>query len=114
MSDVELEIEWVHKALPWPIPCTVPVGGHVVLFGYAVKESTGLQVAELDLFDGVSVGGASFLPLPLQAGEAAIDWFGPQGVHFRGGLFPNVAAGAVAGQLFIATPPWGDNRGYGR
>lgn len=112
MSDITVEVDWHHKATPWPIQCTVAVGGHCVLFGYAVKESTGLAVAELDLFDGVAAFGNTFLPLPLQAGEAAIDWFGPQGVHFRGGLFPSVASGAVAGVLFIATPPWGNNKGY--
>lgn len=113
MSDIEVDVHWGHKEAPWPIPVNTPVGGHVVLFGYAVKESTGLAVAEIDLFDGVSAAGASFLPLPLQAGEAAIDWFGPSGIHFRGGLFPSIVTGAVAGQLWIRTPKWNDNPGYG-
>lgn len=114
MSDIEVEVEWGHKGAVWPVPCNVPIGGHIVLFGYAIKESTGLAAAEIDLVDGVNASGASFLPLPLQAGQAVVDWFGPKGIHFRGGLFPSIVAGAVAGQVFISTPEWGNSPGYVR
>lgn len=91
----------------WPVYAVRPdskVFGYVILMGYSVAESTGGAAAELDLYDGQDATGLLALPIPLGAGQGTEDWFGPQGVHFRIGVFPVVASGAVKGSLWIAQP----------
>lgn len=84
-----------------------PVGGHVIVYGWSLKESTGTAAAELDLIDGTDATGLNLVPITLTAGQSTRDWLGPQGLHFRNGLFPRVASGAIVGSVWIADPPRG-------
>ena len=86
---------------PYPIPLTSVISGYVILFGYSLKESTGAASAEVDIFDGRDTTGLLALPITLAAAQSTEDWFGPQGIHFRGGLFPHVASGSVVGSFFV-------------
>lgn len=86
---------------PIPMQLGAGLGGHVVLFGYSLAEASGAAGARVDLFDGADAAGLLAIPIPLGVGMAAEEWFGPQGIHFRGGLFARVTAGAVVGSLFI-------------
>lgn len=101
MSDTEeLELVWVPHVRPVPYNSTLP--GRIRLFGYSVKESTGAATAELDIYNGADTTGLLAIPIPLAAGQAAEDWFGPQGLHLDVGILGHVASGSVTGSLFVS------------
>lgn len=100
MTAVDVELTLARR--PYPVPVLSVLGGHVILYGYSLKESTGAATAELDLYDGTSTASLLAVPITLGAGMSTEEWFGPQGVHFRNGLMPSLASGAVVGSLFIA------------
>jgi hypothetical protein len=98
------DIAYYLDEMPRLTPVASTIGGLVILYGYAIKESTGNTGAEVDLYDGTDATSGTFLPLPLEPGQAVIDWFGPKGIWFRNGLFPSVPTGAVSGALFVTVP----------
>lgn len=100
MTSAPIEVELTTLPIPYPEPAASIIGGHVVLYGYAIKEGTGAAGAELDIYDGQDNKGLLALPISLAAGQSVRDWFGPQGLHLRGGLF-SVATGSVVGSVFV-------------
>ena len=83
------------------------VGGLVVgpgafLFGWALAEATGAAPAVLTIFDGDSAAGHAAVPINLSAGQTIRDWFGPQGVWMRRGVFVAITVGQVSGSLWVA------------
>lgn len=100
-------LELIENARPVPVAPGGAIGGYVILYGYSLQESTGLAGAQVNLFDGADTTGLRAIPIPLGPGMAAEDWFGPQGVHFRSGVFAQIATGAVVGSIFISDRPEG-------
>lgn len=93
--------ERIHRTQPRPVPFPTTTGGHVVVFGYSLAESTGAAGARVDLFSGTDATGVLALPIPLGAGMGVEEWFGPQGLWFENGLFCRLTAGAVIGSIFL-------------
>ena len=107
MTVVDVEVSRGER--PWPVAFSTSFFGRTVLYGYALKESTGTASAEVDFYGGNDTKGGLFIPITLQANESVVQWFGPQGLRFREGLYANLVSGAITGSLFIWTPG-----GYGR
>lgn len=102
MSMVEtFEVEPL--AAPHGVPYNSIITGRVTLFGFAVEETSGVNVARLLLYDGADQTSTTFYPIRLAPGESTSDWFGPNGLHFRIGLLPVVTAGAVDGMIYVHT-----------
>lgn len=101
MADLEV-VEVDIGAHPYGVPISSVIGGRVVLYGYAVEETTGTAGARLVLFDGADQTSVTFFPIRLNANESRADWLGGKGVTFRVGLLPVVTSGSVAGMLFVA------------
>jgi hypothetical protein len=76
------------------------VGGRIV--GYALKETTGVNAAELDLIDGKNANdGDLLIPITLAPGESVRDWFGPAGVSFVAGLVASLVSGSIVGTVWL-------------
>lgn len=101
MADVPAEIELVFAHHVWPVPYNSTISGRFKLFGYSVKETTGSSTAELDIYNGADTGGLLVIPIPLAGGQAAEDWFGPQGITLNVGILGHVTSGSITGSLFI-------------
>lgn len=71
------------------------------LVGFALKETTGVNPAELDLLDGVNADGDILVPITLTAGQSTRDWYGPAGISFGRGLFAQLITGSVTGTVWI-------------
>jgi hypothetical protein len=99
MTMVEI-VDGGHAPRPYPIPLRGLISGHAILYGYALQESTGAAGAQVNLIDGTDTSGLIAVPVALSAGQSVRDWFGPQGVHFRSSLLPQVT-GSVIGTLFV-------------
>lgn len=99
MSLVEI-VEVGESPRPYPTPFRGVISGHAILYGYALVESSGAAGAEVDFIDGADANGLVAIPVRINAGESVRDWFGPQGIHFRGGLLP-VVTGSIVGTMFI-------------
>lgn len=95
-----VDVELVLGRVPYPVPLG-SITGHVILFGFAVRETSGMAAATVDLYDGADSTGTRAVPISLNTYESTSEFFGPQGVHFRSGLYV-VTSGAVAGSIFIA------------
>lgn len=102
MSDLPLAIDLARPTRPLAYPPNTDFGGLAILFGYAIKESTGLASAELDIYDGSFATSTVYIPLPLTPGQAVIDWFGPNGIQMQQGIYTNVASGSIVGSIFVA------------
>lgn len=86
---------------PYPVQLIGQIGGHVVLFGFAVEETSGTAVAKVDLFDGVDATGLLAIPISLAQGESTSDGPWPRGLHFRSGLLARLTSGVVTGSLYV-------------
>lgn len=75
------------------------VGGDVLLLGLRVRETSGAAPGAVDLFDGGQGNGFNVGSYGMVANGSAGDWFGPQGIGLRTGLFV-VITGLVAGAVF--------------
>ncbi|HEY3923791.1 MAG TPA: hypothetical protein VGL75_04455 [Acidothermaceae bacterium] len=76
------------------------VGGRIV--GFALKETTGIATAEIDLIDGKNANdGDLLIPITLAPGESVRDWYGPAGVSFVAGLVASVVSGSVTGTVWL-------------
>lgn len=73
--------------------------GRVV--GWALKETTGLATAELDLLDGTNTDGDLLAPITLAPSESVRDWFGPAGISFGRGLFAQLVSGSISGTVWL-------------
>lgn len=96
----QVDVELVLGRIPFPAALG-PVGGHVILFGFAVAETSGTTTATVNLYDGTDNTGLRAVPISLIANESTSEFFGPQGVHFRNGIYV-VTTGSVVGSLFIS------------
>jgi hypothetical protein len=94
-----VEVVWARR--PRPIRYSTTIGGHVVLYGWALKETTGAAAAELDIYNGADASGDDVIPVVFSAGQSTRDWFGPQGLALSIGYFPVLVSGAIAGTVFI-------------
>ena len=99
----EIEIFRGHRPRALPLP--VVLGGPVVVYGWAVKESSGTAPAEVQLWDRSPQGGGfDAIPVTLSAGQSTSDWYGPEGILFEQGLNTVVAVGVVVGSVFVVRP----------
>lgn len=89
-----------------PIPIAMASTGAVVLFGLAVRETSGTAGAVVRLHNGTDVNGEVVVPVSLNAGESVRDAWPPLGVIMEGGIFPELVSGAVEGAYFIRD--WSD------
>lgn len=92
-----------HRAV---ITADVSVAGQAyasqaTLRGWSVRESTGLAIAQLDLFDGLAASGVLVATITLKAGESTRDYLPGGGVSLQRGLWVVLTAGAVAGVAWI-------------
>ena len=96
--------------MAWPVPAqpeNVPtasaslISGRVLVFGYAVAETTGSATAALRLRDGTASSGTRILPIHLAANESVRDWFGPNGIVYQQGIYVEVVSGAIEGSIWI-------------
>lgn len=101
-DDVELIIDGPPSLMTVAAPAT----GLTVCYGYSIKESTGSAPAELDIYDGTDTTSTFYIPVTLLDGQSTSDWWGPEGILFRIGVFPHVATGSVVGVFYIATAHW--------
>lgn len=102
MSDIieELVIERHRRPVPVQIPNVF--GGRVVVYGFAVKETTGAAPAEVQLWNQSPQGGGfDAVPITLSANESRSEWYGPHGIEFNQGLNAVLASGAVVGSVFV-------------
>ena len=74
-----------------------------MLYGWALKETSGVNSAELDIYDGQDTNGQLVVPITLQASQSTRDIMFPQGLHLEVGYFPNVASGTVSGAVWVHT-----------
>lgn len=86
---------------PYPVQLIGTIGGHVVLWGFAVEETTGTTAAKVDLFDGADTTGLLAIPLALAPGESTSDGPWARGIHFRQGLVSRLTSGTVTGSLYV-------------
>lgn len=97
-------LELVMGQIPYAINVPFTLSSHVIVFGYAVEESTGAAIARIVLSEGAPSASFPAIPITLAANESVRDWFGPQGLHFRNGITVTVTAGAVDGSVFVVDP----------
>jgi hypothetical protein len=79
----------------------VLAGFSVRVFGFAIKNPSGSTAAALDLYDGTDTTGIVVIPVVLASSDSAADWYGPNGVWFKNGLYANVTAGEAKGSIFL-------------
>lgn len=70
------------------------------LVGYTVRETAG-AAAVVNLRDGGDVAGDLVVTVALAAGASETVWFGPGGLNLAQGLYVDVAAGDVAGAVYL-------------
>lgn len=106
MSVAEVELE-LHERPAHPITLDVNATGvtvcgfSVILFGWAVRNASATTLASFDVYDGTDHSGVSVFPVNLAANEASREWFGPNGIEFKNGVYFNVTAQHVTGAVFI-------------
>lgn len=76
------------------------VGFSVILFGWALAETTGSAAAAVDIYDAPAATGIASFPVKLASGEFATAWFSGQGILFLNGVYLNPTSGSVAGSVF--------------
>lgn len=73
----------------------------VVLYGYTLVNPSGAATAAINLYDGTDTSSAEpILPLTFAVSESLSDWFGPNGILFKNGVYANVTSGEVKGSVF--------------
>jgi hypothetical protein len=101
----ELEIEVAvepahHKYFDLNGAGAVQLGFSVVLYGYTLVNPSSSATAALNLYDGGDTTGNPIFPVTFAASESIGDWFGPNGIWLRNGLYANVTSGEVKGAVF--------------
>lgn len=71
------------------------------LLGFALRETTGVAAAAIELRAGTDPTGDLIVPLNLAGGETAREWFGPNGITFAGGLFLVRVTGTIDGAVYL-------------
>lgn len=94
-----LEVVWAHR--PRPYAYSTVIGGFVVLYGWAIRETSGSATAQLDIYNGAQASGDDIISIALAAGQSTREWFGPQGLELQIGYYPNLVSGAITGSVFI-------------
>lgn len=72
------------------------------LYGWSIRESAGTPAVATVLIRSGSLSGPIVAAIELVADGSSTEWFGPQGVQARGGLYVDVVAGAVEGSVYHA------------
>lgn len=71
------------------------------LMGYTMRETTGSAGAVIELFDGGSTGGQSFLAQGLGNGNSNTVWFGDVGLDIESGIFMHNITGTADVWLYF-------------
>jgi hypothetical protein len=106
VSYPELELEVISEPA-WPITFDLNGAGlmlanyAVVLFGWAVRNVSSGTEAKFDIYDGTDASGVPVFPVNLAGNETNREWFGPNGVRFRNGVYVNVTAQEVKGSVIV-------------
>lgn len=99
--DVEVRTDPAHHYVFGTITTgTLLLGFSVILYGYAITESTGSASAAVDLYDATDHAGTRVLPVRVASGESAESWYGAQGIWFKNGVYANVTSGSITGAVF--------------
>lgn len=72
----------------------------ILLYGFAIRESSGAATADIDLIDGADVNGEIVCPITLGAAQSVRDYFPKDGLLIEAGLFLKVNSGTVRGSIF--------------
>jgi hypothetical protein len=78
--------------------------GPGTIAGYSFRELTGAATATLTFHDGIDSNATIIFELNLAAGESTRDWFSIDGISYRYGLYVNISAGSISGNLFQVVP----------
>ena len=91
-----------------PVPLVgSPVASQVIrmntcrLVGYAIRETTGVATAKLNLRLEFRPGGQILVPINLAANESAREWWGPTGLSFIDGMYLEIVSGSIEGAVFL-------------
>lgn len=76
-----------------------PYVGAAILHGWALKETSDTNRAELELHDGQ--GGPLVVPINLTAGGSTRDWLSGVGIYIRTGIYIVALSGSVHGSLWF-------------
>lgn len=79
---------------------TLLVGGELIVMGWALKEATNLNPANIDLYDSTAAQGVPTFPVTLLKNESSRETWAPRGVWMQEGLYLNVTTGQVSGSIF--------------
>lgn len=102
---IEVRYTGLPPAQPLPFPATTGAvalltNGAGIVVGWAVEETTGLNVARVVIGDGNAAAiTRAIVPITLQASESSRDFPPNGGIMFQQGLAVQITAGTVAGVL---------------
>lgn len=77
--------------------------GECLLQGWGIKETTGTNTAEVDIYDAANAAGASGIPtvpITLLANESDRD--GNLNLRIKNGIFITISSGAVEGTIWYS------------
>lgn len=79
------------------IGAVVVINAPATLYGWSIRETTGIAPVTVDFLDGGQVLGSEFSP----AGSATSQWFGDMGVNVSGGIRVRAVNGLVSGVCYV-------------
>jgi hypothetical protein len=77
------------------------VAGECLFVGFSFAETTSAASATVDVFDGSNTGGQKIIRVTLDPGQSRSDDLPRPGVHCEVGLFVNVVAGTIDGEVWV-------------
>lgn len=86
---------------------TLTSGGKIVtgfsvrLMGWTAAETSGSAGCTINVYDGTDTSGSIVLPIKLASGQSSTDWYGPNGILFKNGVYVSMGSGASEGSVFF-------------
>lgn len=100
--------------IPTPEPLPAVVGGFVLVWGWALKETSGAIPAVVNLISGTDATGLPVIPFQLSPSESTRDGVFARPLRFPGGLFTQIVSGTVTGSVYITPGYPGELTSFGR
>jgi hypothetical protein len=82
----------------------VLVGCSVWLIGWALRNESSSNPANIDIYDGADASGIPTFPITLAANESVRDLFPQDGVEMRNAVYINITSGQVGGSVVYQLP----------
>lgn len=79
----------------------IVAGFSVRLMGWSAAETSGGAACTINIYDGVDTTGTITMPIKLASGQSSTDWYGPNGILFKNGVYVNLASGQAAGSIYF-------------